>query len=131
MSFTLSDTQTQREKRENCWRLRDAYFTCLDFVEASIANNRGDDNSSITNNRGSENVKNSNGNKKINIIDSRECTQKKKEYEEACPSSWIIYFHKRRELEKRQRIRAIVAKELGDEIGVGAAKSAGSQNVNN
>ncbi|CAG8506573.1 5313_t:CDS:2 [Ambispora leptoticha] len=111
-SETSLTTQTQREKRENCWRLRDAYFTCLDFAEASTANNVG-----------SENVKNSNLDKKQNknVIDSRECTQKKKEYEEACPSSWIVYFNKRRELEKQQRIRVVAAKEL--ELSSGISES--------
>ncbi|KAG9286009.1 hypothetical protein G9A89_022685 [Geosiphon pyriformis] len=73
-----------RSQRETCWRFRDEYFNCLTL--ASI------DNPTVVDTDDSVRQ----------AVKAAGCLRKKKEYEEACPASWVAYFNKRRALEISQ-----------------------------
>ncbi|KAG0199003.1 hypothetical protein BGX28_007632 [Mortierella sp. GBA30] len=65
-----------RSARQNCWKVRDAYFACLD--ESKILDPAGPE--------------------ALNI-----CQDLRKLYENGCMKSWVDYFNKRRVLEVEQK----------------------------
>ncbi|KAG0363092.1 cytochrome oxidase c subunit VIb-domain-containing protein [Gamsiella multidivaricata] len=65
-----------RADRQKCWKVRDAYFACLD--ESKVLDPSTPEAASI-------------------------CQELRKQYEGACMKSWVEYFNKRRVLEVEQK----------------------------
>ncbi|KAI9594985.1 cytochrome c oxidase, subunit VIb, partial [Syncephalis fuscata] len=65
-----------REERKSCWKARDAFYDCLD--RAKILDGNSDE-------------------------AKQPCSQLIRDFENACPSSWVDYFKTRRLLEARQK----------------------------
>ncbi|CAG8673953.1 7986_t:CDS:2, partial [Scutellospora calospora] len=74
-----------RTQRETCWKLRDEYFSCLESVSIFDPTKVDTD----------ESIK--------KLVKKSNCWKKKGSYEDACMTSWVDYFNKRRALEIRQR----------------------------
>ncbi|KAF9183191.1 hypothetical protein BGZ51_004193 [Haplosporangium sp. Z 767] len=65
-----------RAERQNCWKVRDAFFACLD--ESNVLDPSTPEATNI-------------------------CQELRKQYEGGCMKSWIEYFNKRRVLEVEQK----------------------------
>ncbi|KAG0054441.1 hypothetical protein BGZ83_011235 [Gryganskiella cystojenkinii] len=65
-----------RKDRQNCWKVRDAYFECLN--EAKVLDPSAPEAANV-------------------------CTKLKEQYEKGCMKSWVEYFNKRRVLEVEQK----------------------------
>ncbi|KAF9115581.1 hypothetical protein BGX27_007318 [Mortierella sp. AM989] len=65
-----------RAARQNCWKVRDAYYACLD----------------------KSNVLDASSPEAANI-----CVELRKAYHDGCMKSWVEYFNKRRVLEVEQK----------------------------
>ncbi|KAF9352568.1 hypothetical protein BGX26_009653 [Mortierella sp. AD094] len=65
-----------REARQNCWKVRDAYYACLD----------------------KSNILDPSSPEADNI-----CVELRKQYHGGCMKSWVEYFNKRRVLEVEQK----------------------------
>ncbi|CAG8443736.1 949_t:CDS:2 [Cetraspora pellucida] len=86
-----------RTQRETCWKLRDEYFSCLEAVSI-FDPTKVDTDESIQ-----------------KLVKKSDCWKKKSSYEDACMTSWVDYFNKRRALEIRQRqILAEAKKQSAD-----------------
>ncbi|CAG8492909.1 5195_t:CDS:2 [Gigaspora margarita] len=84
-SETLAGKPPLREQRETCWKLRDEYFSCLETLSVFDPAKVDTD----------ELIK--------TLVKKSDCWKKKSAYENACMTSWVDYFNKRRTLEIRQR----------------------------
>ncbi|KAG0259481.1 hypothetical protein BG011_002593 [Mortierella polycephala] len=65
-----------RAERQKCWKVRDAFFACLD--ESKVLDPSAP---------GAANI----------------CQDLRKQYEDGCMKSWVEYFNKRRVLEAEQK----------------------------
>ncbi|KAI1314925.1 hypothetical protein EDD11_001562 [Mortierella claussenii] len=65
-----------RADRQKCWKVRDAYFACLD--ESKVLDPSAPEAASI-------------------------CQDLRTQYEQGCMKSWVEYFNKRRVLEAEQK----------------------------
>ncbi|KAF9203166.1 hypothetical protein CPC16_001407 [Podila verticillata] len=76
MTNETTANHPSRADRQNCWKVRDAYFECLN--EAKVLDPASEAASSV-------------------------CLDLKKHYEQGCMKSWVDYFNKRRVLEVEQK----------------------------
>ncbi|KAI9315546.1 cytochrome c oxidase, subunit VIb [Dichotomocladium elegans] len=69
-----------RTQRQQCWKLRDEYFACLDRLNIidPVAVEKNPD-------------------------QAKDCLGLKSKYEDGCLASWVEYFNKRRVLDVRQK----------------------------
>ncbi|KAI7886590.1 hypothetical protein K492DRAFT_203122 [Lichtheimia hyalospora FSU 10163] len=69
-----------RQQRQQCWKVRDEYFACLDrlsIIDPTVVEK--------------------------DPQKAKECLDCKKLYEDTCLASWVEYFNKRRVLDERQK----------------------------
>ncbi|CDH50363.1 hypothetical protein RO3G_09383 [Lichtheimia corymbifera JMRC:FSU:9682] len=69
-----------RQQRQQCWKVRDEYFACLDRLNIIDPTTVEKDPQK-----------------------AKECLDCKKKYEDTCLASWVEYFNKRRVLDERQK----------------------------